>query len=101
MTELEEKVLLNALADGVVLVEGEAIGHPRYIVTDDSFEPLIRNPVPDVRRQLQRVRCVGAEEIADDPSGFFGHSDDSMVAVEILEEKCLQLVLLLFYGRCK
>ena len=35
-----------------VLVEGEPIGHPCYIVTHDPFQPLIRNPLPDVRWQL-------------------------------------------------
>src|SRR2546428_1398459 len=74
-----------------VLVEGEAVRHPRDVVADHPVRAFALDPLVVVRRKLERLAHERLEQVAHDAPRLVAHAHDAVVAIHVPEEELLQL----------
>ncbi len=77
--------------------KGKSIGHTRDIIADDSGRPFRGNARREAWRHLSRGLSIRLEEIMNDAACLLSHADHPVVAIEMLQQKKLELRVLVLH----
>ena len=74
-----------------MFVDRETVCHAGDVVADGAFKPALRDKFLDGFRHGGGCLLVHGKNVSNDTFGFDRHADDTVVAIEFVEEEVFQL----------